>query len=69
MKLAAYEASEKVRLGTVDTFQGEEAKIVIISLVRNSGSYESESTSIGFLRVHHIQYRLRFHKINSHFAS
>jgi hypothetical protein len=34
----------------VDTFQGEEAKIVIVSLVRNSGSFE-EAASIGFLKV------------------
>ncbi|TFY69868.1 hypothetical protein EVG20_g2978 [Dentipellis fragilis] len=38
-----------IRLGTVDTFQGEEAKIVIVSLVRNSGTFEGGS-SIGFLK-------------------
>ncbi|RIA80711.1 hypothetical protein C1645_866307 [Glomus cerebriforme] len=40
---------QKVTLRTVDNFQGEEARIVIISLVRNfsgSGKYES----IGFLK-------------------
>ncbi|KAK0451375.1 uncharacterized protein EV420DRAFT_714274 [Desarmillaria tabescens] len=41
--------SQHVRLGTVDNFQGEEAKIVIVSLVRNSGSFDSEN-SIGFLK-------------------
>ena len=42
----------KIRIGTVDTFQGQEAKIVIISLVRNSGSFEEgQSASIGFLKV------------------
>jgi superfamily I DNA and/or RNA helicase len=35
----------------VDTFQGQEAKIVIISLVRNSGSFEEGQASIGFLKV------------------
>ncbi|KAK0440271.1 hypothetical protein EV421DRAFT_1712588 [Armillaria borealis] len=41
--------SQHVRLGTVDIFQGEEAKIVIVSLVRNSGSFDSDE-SIGFLK-------------------
>ncbi|KAK0443327.1 uncharacterized protein EV420DRAFT_1484981 [Desarmillaria tabescens] len=41
--------SKHVRLGTVDIFQGEEAKIVIVSLVRNSGSFDSDE-SIGFLK-------------------
>ena len=42
----------KIRIGTVDTFQGQEAKIVIISLVRNSGTFEEgQSASIGFLKV------------------
>ncbi|KAH8793683.1 hypothetical protein DL96DRAFT_1740527, partial [Flagelloscypha sp. PMI_526] len=44
------EISRHIRLGTVDTFQGEEAKIVIISLVRNSGDIASD-TSIGFLKI------------------
>jgi superfamily I DNA and/or RNA helicase len=35
----------------VDTFQGQEAKIVIVSLVRNSGSFEEGQGSIGFLKV------------------
>ncbi|KAI0028475.1 hypothetical protein K488DRAFT_58479 [Vararia minispora EC-137] len=43
------QVSRHIRLGTVDTFQGEEAKIVIVSLVRNSGSFE-EGSSIGFLK-------------------
>ncbi|GBE80241.1 hypothetical protein SCP_0214510 [Sparassis crispa] len=42
--------AQHVRLGTVDIFQGQEAKIVIVSLVRNSGSYETGSASIGFLK-------------------
>ena len=41
----------QIRIGTVDTFQGQEAKIVIISLVRNSGSFEEGQASIGFLKV------------------
>ncbi|KAK0186426.1 hypothetical protein F5146DRAFT_1161311 [Armillaria mellea] len=41
--------SKHVRLGTVDIFQGEEAKIVIVSLVRNSGAFDSDE-SIGFLK-------------------
>ncbi|KAI0043384.1 hypothetical protein FA95DRAFT_405685 [Auriscalpium vulgare] len=41
--------AKHIRLGTVDTFQGEEAKIVIVSLVRNTGAFE-ESQSIGFLK-------------------
>lgn len=41
----------QVRLGTVDIFQGQEAKIVIVSLVRNSGQIDSSSASIGFLKV------------------
>ncbi|OSD04967.1 hypothetical protein PYCCODRAFT_1475560 [Trametes coccinea BRFM310] len=39
-----------VRLGTVDIFQGQEAKIVIVSLVRNSGQSDTQSASIGFLK-------------------
>ncbi|TFK44429.1 hypothetical protein BDQ12DRAFT_672980 [Crucibulum laeve] len=46
--------SKRVRLRTVDNYQGEEAKIVILSLVRNSGSLEDElkgrAGGIGFLR-------------------
>ncbi|THH13828.1 hypothetical protein EW146_g6431 [Bondarzewia mesenterica] len=44
------DVAKHIRLGTVDTFQGEEAKIVIVSLVRNSGSFEGNSSSIGFLK-------------------
>ncbi|KAH8998227.1 hypothetical protein EDB86DRAFT_2828512 [Lactarius hatsudake] len=40
-----------IRIGTVDTFQGQEAKIVIISLVRNSGTFEEGRASIGFLKL------------------
>ncbi|KAJ4474239.1 hypothetical protein J3R30DRAFT_649522 [Lentinula aciculospora] len=42
--------SRHIRLGTVDIFQGEEAKIVIVSLVRNSGSFEGAGAPIGFLK-------------------
>ncbi|KAI0816803.1 hypothetical protein BC628DRAFT_1334253 [Trametes gibbosa] len=42
--------SKHVRLGTVDIFQGQEAKIVIVSLVRNSGQCDTGSASIGFLK-------------------
>ncbi|EED83477.1 predicted protein [Postia placenta Mad-698-R] len=42
--------TKHVRLGTVDIFQGQEAKIVIVSLVRNSGTFETNSASIGFLK-------------------
>ncbi|KAH8998233.1 hypothetical protein EDB86DRAFT_3234341 [Lactarius hatsudake] len=41
----------QIRIGTVDTFQGQEAKIVIISLVRNSGAFEEGNASIGFLKL------------------
>ena len=41
----------QVRLGTVDIFQGQEAKIVIVSLVRNSGEFDTGNASIGFLKV------------------
>ena len=41
----------QVRLGTVDNFQGQEAKIVIVSLVRNSGEFDTGIASIGFLKV------------------
>ena len=41
----------QVRLGTVDIFQGQEAKIVIVSLVRNSGDFDTGNASIGFLKV------------------
>ncbi|KIK63309.1 hypothetical protein GYMLUDRAFT_72036 [Collybiopsis luxurians FD-317 M1] len=39
-----------IRLGSVDAFQGLEAKIVIVSLVRNSGSFEGTGAAIGFLK-------------------
>jgi superfamily I DNA and/or RNA helicase len=35
----------------VDIFQGQEAKVVIISLVRNSGDFDTDNASIGFLKV------------------
>ena len=41
----------QIRIGSLDTFQGQEAKIVIISLVRNSGSFEEGHGSIGLLKV------------------
>ncbi|KAL4242825.1 hypothetical protein ABKN59_011535 [Abortiporus biennis] len=42
--------AKHIRLGTVDIFQGQEAKIVIVSLVRNTGTYETGNASIGFLK-------------------
>ncbi|KAI0628064.1 hypothetical protein C8Q77DRAFT_1068619 [Trametes polyzona] len=42
--------TKHVRLGTVDIFQGQEAKIVIVSLVRNTGQCDTGSASIGFLK-------------------
>ncbi|TRM69481.1 hypothetical protein BD626DRAFT_12882 [Schizophyllum amplum] len=49
------QVSKQVRLRTVDNFQGEEAKIVILSTVRNAGSVDDvtgsrRSTKIGFLK-------------------
>ncbi|KAH9959727.1 hypothetical protein BJV74DRAFT_872502 [Russula compacta] len=55
------QVARHIRIGTVDTFQGQEAKIVIISLVRNSGSFEEGS--IGFLkspnRINHTMSRAK----------
>ncbi|KAH9931167.1 P-loop containing nucleoside triphosphate hydrolase protein [Epithele typhae] len=47
--------SRRVLLRTIDNFQGEEAKIIILSLVRNAGGSEEDKTArgrvnIGFLR-------------------
>ncbi|GJE96154.1 NFX1-type zinc finger-containing protein [Phanerochaete sordida] len=42
--------TDQIELGTVDIFQGREAKIVIVSLVRNTGTDECESAKIGFLK-------------------
>ncbi|KAF8265012.1 hypothetical protein EI94DRAFT_1737067 [Lactarius quietus] len=48
---AQVDVARHIRIGTVDTFQGQEAKIVIISLVRNSGTFEEgQGASIGFLK-------------------
>ncbi|KAH9052543.1 hypothetical protein EDB87DRAFT_1570453 [Lactarius vividus] len=47
---AQVQVAQHIRIGTVDTFQGQEAKIVIISLVRNSGVFEEGRASIGFLK-------------------
>ncbi|KAI9445911.1 hypothetical protein H4582DRAFT_2052050 [Lactarius indigo] len=47
---AQVQVARHIRIGTVDTFQGQEAKIVIISLVRNSGAFEEANASIGFLK-------------------
>ncbi|KIO21374.1 hypothetical protein M407DRAFT_80478 [Tulasnella calospora MUT 4182] len=44
------EISRLVHLKTVDNFQGEEGRIVILSLVRNSGSNPEAGGGIGFLR-------------------
>ncbi|KAH8998206.1 hypothetical protein EDB86DRAFT_3148849 [Lactarius hatsudake] len=48
--LSQVQVAHRIRIGTVDTFQGQEAKIVIISLVRNSGTFEEGQASIGFLK-------------------
>ncbi|KAI6041108.1 hypothetical protein EDC04DRAFT_2566184 [Pisolithus marmoratus] len=51
--------TKRVRLRTVDNYQGEEGKIIVLSLVRNSGSLEDENEvgwkystrpNIGFLK-------------------
>ncbi|KIP03942.1 hypothetical protein PHLGIDRAFT_76808 [Phlebiopsis gigantea 11061_1 CR5-6] len=42
--------AKHIALGTVDIFQGREAKIVIVSLVRNTGTHETDSAPIGFLK-------------------
>ncbi|CAG8568516.1 1267_t:CDS:10 [Funneliformis mosseae] len=42
--------NQQVNLRTVDNFQGEEAKIVIISLVRNVSTSGNNHGSIGFLK-------------------
>jgi superfamily I DNA and/or RNA helicase len=49
------QASRKVKIRTIDNFQGEEGKIVILSLVRNCGDVEDDvprdkHSAIGFLR-------------------
>ncbi|KAI9445928.1 hypothetical protein H4582DRAFT_1843136 [Lactarius indigo] len=50
ISLAQVQVAQHIRIGTVDTFQGQEAKVVIISLVRNSGTFEEGNASIGFLK-------------------
>ncbi|PKY56921.1 hypothetical protein RhiirA4_508542 [Rhizophagus irregularis] len=42
--------SQQVTLRTVDNFQGEEANIIIVSLVRNFSKLQSGYDSIGFLK-------------------
>ncbi|KAG6830463.1 hypothetical protein H0H92_000616 [Tricholoma furcatifolium] len=45
--------AKKVRLRTIDNYQGEEAKIIILSLVRNAGNLEDvrqHQPTIGFLK-------------------
>ncbi|KAG6850946.1 hypothetical protein H0H93_005815 [Arthromyces matolae] len=46
--------SKRVRLRTIDNYQGEEAKIIILSLVRNAGNTADgqlkQKSTIGFLR-------------------
>ncbi|KAG8914739.1 hypothetical protein FRC00_011180 [Tulasnella sp. 408] len=42
--------SSRVLLRTVDNFQGEEGRVVILSLVRNSGGNPAASKGIGFLK-------------------
>ncbi|KAG2153743.1 uncharacterized protein EDB93DRAFT_1134566 [Suillus bovinus] len=40
--------TRRVRLRTVDNYQGEEGRIVILSLVRNSGDLDDEMAMLGF---------------------
>ncbi|KAG2106489.1 hypothetical protein BD769DRAFT_1654653 [Suillus cothurnatus] len=40
--------TRRVRLRTVDNYQGEEGRIVILSLVRNSGELDDEMAMLGF---------------------
>jgi hypothetical protein len=42
--------NQQVTLRTVDNFQGEEANIIIVSLVRNFSKFGSRYDSIGFLK-------------------
>lgn len=58
----------QIRLGTVDTFQGQEVKVVIISLVRNSGDFSSQS-SIGFLKVCPRTFWSAYHDSKRHLQS
>ncbi|KAH9839366.1 P-loop containing nucleoside triphosphate hydrolase protein, partial [Rhodofomes roseus] len=44
--------TRRVRLRTVDNFQGEEAKIIILSLVRNSGGAEEDGAVYGHSSAH-----------------
>jgi len=44
--LAKKQMSELLRLGTVDNFQGEEAKVIIVSLVRSN-----KNKKVGFLKT------------------
>ncbi|KAG6900491.1 hypothetical protein C0993_009801 [Termitomyces sp. T159_Od127] len=53
--LERVKVTSRVRLRTVDNYQGEEAKIIILSLVRNAGSMKDglprERLTIGFLKL------------------
>ncbi|KAJ8583241.1 hypothetical protein M405DRAFT_937339 [Rhizopogon salebrosus TDB-379] len=42
--------TRRVRLRTVDNYQGEEGRIIILSLVRNSGELDDETAMFGFTR-------------------
>jgi hypothetical protein len=53
----------KIRIRTVDNFQGEEADIIILSLVRNPGTEKSKG--IGFLKVITIELDLSPDQLNS----
>ncbi|KAH9951524.1 P-loop containing nucleoside triphosphate hydrolase protein [Amylocystis lapponica] len=44
--------SRRVRLRTVDNYQGEEAKIIILSLVRNSGGSQDDEAVYGHSSAH-----------------
>ncbi|PFH53777.1 hypothetical protein AMATHDRAFT_73192 [Amanita thiersii Skay4041] len=53
-KLEQVQVSKRVRLRTVDNYQGEEGKVVILSLVRNGGNPDDDfrriNKTVGFLK-------------------
>jgi AAA domain len=53
----------QVRLRTIDNYQGEQARIVILSLVRNSGASpdEDDETSVPGIRT--ANYNIGFLKV------
>lgn len=46
--IEAVKVTRRVRLRTVDNYQGEEGKIVILSLVRNAGTFEDDIRASGY---------------------